>query len=217
MSTAHPSAAVSPTALHGNLYRKVTLRLITLFCPVLLRGLSRPHQHRAAKLQMLDALKFSDTVYARRRPVLRRLHPVRSPEQPGAATRRREVVDRADHDHVGPAVGCDDVRAHADAVLRRALPARRGRGRLPARRAAVPDAVVSRCTPRADRRAVHGRAAAVEHDRQPDLRVDHARVRRHARGSAAGSGCSCSKRCRRCCSASRCCAGCPTTSNPHSG
>ena len=36
-------------------------------------------------------------------------------------------------------------------------------------------------------------------------------------GSAAGSGCSCSKRCRRCCSASRCCAGCPTTSNPHSG
>lgn len=64
MSTAHPSAAVSPDdALHGNLYRKVTLRLITLFCLCYFAAYLDRINIGLAKLQMLDALKFSDTVY----------------------------------------------------------------------------------------------------------------------------------------------------------
>ena len=64
MSTAHPSAAVSPDdALHGTLYRKVTLRLITLFCLCYFAAYLDRINIGLAKLQMLDALKFSDTVY----------------------------------------------------------------------------------------------------------------------------------------------------------
>ena len=61
MSTAHPSAAVSRRALH--LYRKVTLRLITpSFCLCYFAAYLDRINIGAAKLQMLDALKFSDTV-----------------------------------------------------------------------------------------------------------------------------------------------------------
>ncbi|WP_261539533.1 MFS transporter [Burkholderia multivorans] len=64
MSTAHPSAAVAADdAQHGALYRKVTLRLITLFCLCYFAAYLDRINIGLAKLQMLDALKFSDAVY----------------------------------------------------------------------------------------------------------------------------------------------------------
>ena len=64
------------------------------------------------------------------RTLLSRLRPVRGAIEPVAGSLRRAAVASADHDDLGIA-GCrHDVRADADAVLRHALPARRGGGRL---------------------------------------------------------------------------------------
>jgi len=58
------SAALSPAATqHGELYRKVTFRLITIFCLCYFAAYLDRINIGLAKLQMLDALKFSDTIY----------------------------------------------------------------------------------------------------------------------------------------------------------
>jgi MFS family permease len=58
------SAAMTATgAEYGELYRKVTFRLITLFCLCYFAAYLDRINIGLAKLQMLDALKFSDTIY----------------------------------------------------------------------------------------------------------------------------------------------------------
>ncbi|CAD6544033.1 Putative metabolite transport protein NicT [Paraburkholderia hiiakae] len=58
------TAALSPAgAQHGELYRKVTFRLITIFCLCYFAAYLDRINIGLAKLQMLDALKFSDTIY----------------------------------------------------------------------------------------------------------------------------------------------------------
>ena len=58
------SAALSPAGVqHVELYRKVTFRLITIFCLCYFAAYLDRINIGLAKLQMLDALKFSDTVY----------------------------------------------------------------------------------------------------------------------------------------------------------
>ncbi|MDR3098280.1 MAG: MFS transporter [Paraburkholderia sp.] len=58
------SAALAPAGVqHVELYRKVTFRLITIFCLCYFAAYLDRINIGLAKLQMLDALKFSDTVY----------------------------------------------------------------------------------------------------------------------------------------------------------
>ncbi|WP_322061104.1 MFS transporter [Paraburkholderia sp. J63] len=58
------SATLSPAGVqHVELYRKVTFRLITLFCLCYFAAYLDRINIGLAKLQMLDALKFSDTIY----------------------------------------------------------------------------------------------------------------------------------------------------------
>src|SRR5579863_1315237 len=58
------SAAISATgAQYSELYRKVTFRLISLFCLCYFAAYLDRINIGLAKLQMLDALKFSDTIY----------------------------------------------------------------------------------------------------------------------------------------------------------
>jgi MFS family permease len=65
MSTVQSGSAAIPAtgAQHGELYRKVTFRLITLFCLCYFAAYLDRINIGLAKLQMLDALKFSDTIY----------------------------------------------------------------------------------------------------------------------------------------------------------
>ncbi|SAL59063.1 MFS transporter [Caballeronia arvi] len=64
MSTVHSGAAVaSSDTQHRELYRKVTFRLITLFCLCYFAAYLDRVNIGLAKLQMLDALKFGDAVY----------------------------------------------------------------------------------------------------------------------------------------------------------
>lgn len=64
MSTIQPGArAVSTDEQHHALYRKVTFRLITLFCLCYFAAYLDRVNIGLAKLQMLDALKFSDEIY----------------------------------------------------------------------------------------------------------------------------------------------------------
>ena len=68
---------------------------------------------------------------------------VRSAEQRAAGALRRAHLDRAHHDQLGRAVGRDGVRAGADELLRRALPARRRRSRFLPRHHLLPHLLVS--------------------------------------------------------------------------
>ena len=138
----------------------------------------------------------------RRRPVLSRLLPVRDSEQPDPRTRRRAALDRADHDRLGHRVDGDDVRHATSAsfyVARVVLGHRRG-GLLP-RRGALPDLLDPGGRARAHRRAVHDGGAGGDHRRRAGVGSDAA-ARRRGSGCTGGSGCSCSKGCRRWCSAS---------------
>lgn len=64
MSTLHSGATVVPSdTQHRDLYRKVTFRLITLFCLCYFAAYLDRVNIGLAKLQMLDALKFGDAVY----------------------------------------------------------------------------------------------------------------------------------------------------------
>jgi MFS family permease len=64
MSTVHSGASVAPSdSEHRALYRKVTIRLITLFCLCYFAAYLDRVNIGLAKLQMLDALKFGDAVY----------------------------------------------------------------------------------------------------------------------------------------------------------
>ncbi|MGN4073050.1 MFS transporter, partial [Burkholderia gladioli] len=64
MSTTHPNAAVpAAPAQHAALYRKVTIRLVTIFCLCYFAAYLDRINIGLAKLQMLDALKFSDSIY----------------------------------------------------------------------------------------------------------------------------------------------------------
>jgi MFS family permease len=64
MSTLHSGATVAPSdTQHRDLYRKVTFRLITLFCLCYFAAYLDRVNIGLAKLQMLDALKFGDAVY----------------------------------------------------------------------------------------------------------------------------------------------------------
>jgi MFS family permease len=64
MSTVHSGASVaSSDSQHRELYRKVTFRLITLFCLCYFAAYLDRVNIGLAKLQMLDALKFSDAIY----------------------------------------------------------------------------------------------------------------------------------------------------------
>lgn len=64
MSTVQTGAAIAPRdTRHQALYRKVTLRLITLFCLCYFAAYLDRVNIGLAKLQMLDALKFGDAVY----------------------------------------------------------------------------------------------------------------------------------------------------------
>jgi MFS family permease len=64
MSTVHSGASVAPSdSEHRALYRKITIRLITLFCLCYFAAYLDRVNIGLAKLQMLDALKFGDAVY----------------------------------------------------------------------------------------------------------------------------------------------------------
>ena len=64
MSTVHPGVTAAPRETqHRALYRKVTLRLISLFCLCYFAAYLDRVNIGLAKLQMLDALKFGDAVY----------------------------------------------------------------------------------------------------------------------------------------------------------
>ena len=65
MSYVHPSSTgISTEGAHNSaLYRKVTVRLITFFCLCYFAAYLDRINIGLAKLQMLDALKFSDTIY----------------------------------------------------------------------------------------------------------------------------------------------------------
>ena len=134
------SAALSPAATqHGELYRKVTFRLITIFCLCYFAAYLDRINIGLAKLQMLDALKFSDTIYGLgaglffagyilfevpSNLILQRVGAKlwiarimitwgilsgATMLQPDLATRGRQAVDCAHHDYVGHSVGRDDV------------------------------------------------------------------------------------------------------------
>ena len=77
-----------------------------------------------------------------RRHLLRRLCAVRGAQQPHPGPRRRAPLDRADHGHLGRALGGHDVRRGQVELLRAALRAGRGRGGLPARHPLLPVALV---------------------------------------------------------------------------
>ena len=87
-------------------YAKVTLRLLPfLFVCYVFAYLDRVNVG-FAKLQMLNDLELQrDRLRPRRRHLLHRLLPVRGAEQPDPAPRRRARLDRAHHDHLGPALG----------------------------------------------------------------------------------------------------------------
>jgi MFS family permease len=64
MSTVLPGSIVTPSdTQHNALYRKVTSRVITLFCLCYFAAYLDRVNIGLAKLQMLDALKFGDAVY----------------------------------------------------------------------------------------------------------------------------------------------------------
>jgi sugar phosphate permease len=65
MANVYQGSAVLDTSSTDNsdLYRKVTIRLITFFCLCYFAAYLDRINIGLAKLQMLDALKFSDTVY----------------------------------------------------------------------------------------------------------------------------------------------------------
>ena len=65
MANVYQGSAVLDTSSTDNsdLYRKVTIRLITFFCLCYFAAYLDRIKSVFAKLQMLDALKFSDTVY----------------------------------------------------------------------------------------------------------------------------------------------------------
>lgn len=126
--------------------------------PLLCVQLPRPHQRRLCAVADEGTAGLQRCrVRPGRKPLLRRLRGVRGTEQPAAGAHRRARDAAAHPVPVGPGLGGDDVRAHADAVLRTALPHRRVRGRLRAGRALLPDAVVPAPPAGASHRAVlHG-------------------------------------------------------------
>ena len=136
-----------------------------------------------AKLQMTQRPRLQRCrVRLRRRHLLRRLFPVRGAEQRDPAQGRRARLDRADHDHVGPHFGGDDVRHHADEVLRDALSARR----RPKRASFPASSCISRTGFRrtrrgTDRRAVHDGDSDVGHDRRSAVGLDHEDIQRRER------------------------------------
>ena len=82
-------------------------------------------------------------------------------------------------------------------VLLPALPARRVRGRLLPRHHPVPDLLVPERPARQGLRHVHVGVGARRRDRRPAGRHHHDVAERRQRLGRAGSGCSCSKACRR--------------------
>ncbi|BCQ26558.1 MFS transporter [Caballeronia sp. NK8] len=63
MSTVQSGVSIASRDTHQELYRKVTFRLITLFCLCYFAAYLDRVNIGLAKLQMLDALKFGDAVY----------------------------------------------------------------------------------------------------------------------------------------------------------
>ena len=111
--------------------------------------LPRPRQRRLR--QAADAGRpgvLRDRLRRRRRAVLRRLHVPRNPRRAaGRALERAEVV-RAHPRHVGHLLDGDGAGRDADAVLRRPVPARAGRGRVLPRRDRLLHALVPAQGPR---------------------------------------------------------------------
>ena len=87
---------------------------------LLLRRVSRPGQRqlrRADDEQGPGAVRLR--VRLRGRHLLPRLFPVRGAVEPVPGTCRRAQVDRADHVHLGPALGRHGVRRRGNELLRR--------------------------------------------------------------------------------------------------
>ena len=110
--------------------------------------------------------------------LLPRLFHLRDSQQPDPAPRGRQGLDRPHHDHLGHHLRGHDVHQLGDHLLRAALPAGRGRGRLLPGHRALPDLLVSQCPPRPHDDALHAGRSAVGPDRRPHLGLDHVLVRR---------------------------------------
>src|SRR6266481_6092122 len=99
--------------------------------PVHVRVLPRPGQCRLRRTDdeqgsWVQRLPF----WAGRRRLLRRLLPLRGPEQPDAREGRRPVLARPHHDHLGAIFRGDGVGQWPHKLCHLALSARRRRGRL---------------------------------------------------------------------------------------
>ena len=140
--------------------------------PVHVRVLPRPGQCRLRGADDEQGSRVQRLPFwAGRRRLLRRLLPLRSPEQPDARESRRPVLARPHHDHLGALFRGDGVCQWSDQLCHPALSARRRRGRLLSRHPLLFPLLVSGAPPRADDLLVHrgdtdfGRARRTDLDR----------------------------------------------------
>lgn len=152
------------------------------------RELHRPRERRLRRSPPRGVDRHRrGRIRPRRRAVLRRLRAVRGAVEPADAALRRAHLAGPDHGDVGHRRGRDGVRVERHVVLRAALPARRGRGRLLPGRRAVPVAMVA---------AAGARQGDGDLPRRFRVRVGAVRpsparcCRSAASASKAGNGCS---------------------------
>ena len=132
------------SAPSSRVLRKVSWRLIPLlFLCYIVAYLDRVNVG-FAKLQMQDALQFSEAVYGLGAGIFFIGYFIfEVPSNVILAQGGRTPLDRTDHDHLGPVVGGHDVRELADGVLRDPLLSRCGRSGLFPRHHPVPHLLVS--------------------------------------------------------------------------
>ena len=135
----------APPARADATFAKITWRLIPFLGVLWILAWIDRVNIGFAKLQMLDDLKFSQTVYGFGAGVLFcRLFSVRGSLEPIAGPHRRAKDDRPHNHRVGRHLHPADVRADAAAVLRRQVPAGRLRGRVLSGHHLLLERVVSR-------------------------------------------------------------------------
>ena len=111
--------------------RKVALRLVPFLCVLYTIAFIDRINVGFAALSMSADLGLSPSAFGfGRRPVLHRLLPVRGAQQPDPRAGRRPALDRPGHDHLGHPLRLLRLRRRPEQLLRPALPARRGGGRL---------------------------------------------------------------------------------------
>ena len=180
--TDSPHAEITP--LEGDTVARVSRRLHAADHRAVPRGLRRPLQHLGRVVDHERRHRaHRDRVRARRRPVLRHVHPGRGPEQRRPRTLRRPSLDGTHHDHLGHRRRLHVARRRLQVLRPRASAARGGGGGLHAGHHLLPLALVPRAAPGPGHGAVLRRLGPGHDDRRPDQRsVPQARRPRRARG-----------------------------------